>query len=128
MNAPVTPQTLHVEELLQAACERAPGLNDFGNDNYRQALEALTRALNTEAKLSATGIAMMRERLVGQLVNRLLMEDYLQRFPEISKIEIEDPLVIVGLPRTGTTMLQRTLAVDPRFYSAAWWRPATLHH
>ena len=121
MNAPVTPQTLHVEELLQAACERAPGLKDFGNDNYRQALEVLTQALNTEAKLSTTGIAMMRERLVGQLVNRLLMEDYLQRFPEISKIEIEDPLVIVGLPRTGTTMLQRTLAVDPRFYSAAWW-------
>jgi len=121
MNAPVTPQTLHVEKLLHAARERAPGLKDFGNDNYRQALEVLTRALNTEAKLSATGIAMMRERLVGQLVNRLLMEDYLQRFPEISKIEIEDPLVIVGLPRTGTTMLQRTLAVDPRFYSAAWW-------
>lgn len=121
MNAPVTPQTLHVEELLQAARERAPGLKDFGNDNYQQALEVLTRALNTEAKLSATGIAMMRERLVGQLVNRLLTEDYLQRFPEISKIEIEDPLVIVGLPRTGTTMLQRTLAVDPRFYSAAWW-------
>lgn len=121
MNTPVTPQTLHVEELLHAARERAPGLKDFGNDNYRQALEVLTRALNTEAKLSATGIAMMRERLVGQLVNRLLMEDYLQRFPEISKIEIEDPLVIVGLPRTGTTMLQRTLAVDPRFYSAAWW-------
>ena len=121
MNAPVTPQTLHVEELLQAARERAPGLKDFGNDNYQQALEVLTRALNNEAKLSAAGIAMMRERLVGQLVNRLLMEDYLQRFPEISKIEIEDPLVIVGLPRTGTTMLQRTLAVDPRFYSAAWW-------
>ena len=121
MNAPVTPQTLHVEELLQAARERTPGLKDFGNDNYQQALEVLTRALNTEAKLSATGIAMMRERLVGQLVNRLLMEDYLQRFPEITKIGIEDPLVIVGLPRTGTTMLQRTLAVDPRFYSAAWW-------
>lgn len=121
MNAPVTPQTLHVEELLQAARERAPGLKDFGNDNYQQALEVLTRALNTEAKLSAAGIAMMRERLVGQLVNRLLMEDYLQRFPEITKIGIEDPLVIVGLPRTGTTMLQRTLAVDPRFYSAAWW-------
>ncbi|WKL16291.1 sulfotransferase [Comamonas testosteroni] len=130
MNAPVTPQTLHVEELLQAARERAPGLRDFGNDNYQQALEVLTRALNTEAKLSAAGIAMMRERLVGQLVNRLLMEDYLQRFPEITKIGIEDPLVIVGLPRTGTTMLQRTLAVDPRFYSAAWWEtryPAPLN-
>ena len=49
MNAPVTPQTLHVEELLQAARERTPGLKDFGNDNYQQALEVLTRALNTEA-------------------------------------------------------------------------------
>jgi len=121
MNAPVTPKTLHVEELLHAARERAPGLKDFGSDNYRQALEVPTQALNTEAKLSATGIAMMRERLVGQLVNRLIMEDYFQRFPEIAQIEINDPLVIVGLPRTGTTMLQRTLAVDPRFYSAAWW-------
>ena len=64
---------------------------------------------------------MMRERLVGQLVNRLIMEDYFKRFPEIHQIQIDDPLVIVGLPRTGTTMLQRTLAVDPRFYSAAWW-------
>lgn len=121
MNAPVTPKTLHVEELLHAARGRAPGLKDFGSDNYQQALEVLTRALNTEAKLSITGIAMMRERLVGQLVNRLIMEDYFQRFPEIAQIEINDPLVIVGLPRTGTTMLQRTLAVDPRFYSAAWW-------
>lgn len=121
MNAPVRPKTLHVEELLHAARERAPGLKDFGSDNYRQALEVLTRALNTEAKLSTAGIAMMRERLVGQLVNRLIMEDYFQRCPEIAQIEINDPLVIVGLPRTGTTMLQRTLAVDPRFYSAAWW-------
>lgn len=121
MNAHVNPQALQVQELLQAARERAPGLVNFGDDNYQQALEALTQALNTEAKLSVAGIAMMRERLVGQLVNRLIMEDYFKRFPEIAQIEIEDPLVIVGLPRTGTTMLQRTLAVDPRFYSAAWW-------
>lgn len=116
-----TPQALQVEELLQAAHGRPPGLTDFGDDNYRQALAVLTQSLNTEAKLSAAGLVMMRERLVGQLVNRLIMEDYFKRFPEIGQIEIDDPLVIVGLPRTGTTMLQRTLAVDPRFYSAAWW-------
>src|SRR5574344_2011407 len=118
MNASSINQALQVEELLAAARERAPGLDNFGDDNYRQALEVLTQSLNTEAKLSATGIAMMRERLVSQLVNRLVMEDHFKRFPEIAKIEIDDPLVIVGLPRTGTTMLQRTLAVDPRFYSA----------
>lgn len=113
--------TLNVDELLQAAQSRASGLKNFGDDNYRQALEVLTQALNTEAKLSATGIALMRERLIGQLVNRLVMEDYFQRHPEIAQIPIDNPLVIVGLPRTGTTMLQRTLAVDSRFYSAAWW-------
>ena len=130
MNAPLNPNQLQVQELLQAARDRAPGLSHFGDDNYQQALEVLTQALNTEAKLSATGVVMMRERLVGQLVNRLIMENYFQRFPEIAKIEIDDPLVIVGLPRTGTTMLQRTLAVDPRFYSAAWWEtryPAPLN-
>ena len=121
MNVQDNPNQLQVEELLQAARERAAGLSYFGDDNYQQALDVLTHALNTEAKLSAAGIAMMRERLIGQLLNRLLMEDYFKRFPEIEQIEIDDPLVIVGLPRTGTTMLQRTLAVDPRFYSAAWW-------
>lgn len=121
MSALMNPNPLQVEELLQAARERVSGLSDFGDDNYPLALEVLTKALNTEAKLTATGIAMMRERLVGQLVNRLMMEDYFKCFPEIAQIEIDDPLVIVGLPRTGTTMLQRTLAVDPRFYSAAWW-------
>ena len=130
MNAPLNPNQLQVQELLQAARDRAAGLSQFGDDNYQQAREVLTQALNTEAKLSATGGVMMRERLVGQLVNRLIMENYFQRFPEIAQIEIDDPLVIVGLPRTGTTMLQRTLAVDPRYYSAAWWEtryPAPLN-
>ncbi|QIL83359.1 sulfotransferase [Diaphorobacter sp. HDW4A] len=121
MNAPMQAAPLDVPELLQAARERAPGLSNFGDDNYRAALEVLTQSLNTEAKLTATGLAMMRERIVGQLVNRLVMEDCFARHPEIAQIQIDDPLVIVGLPRTGTTMLQRTLAVDPRFYSAAWW-------
>lgn len=121
MNPPTTPAALHVDELLAAAQERAPGLDDFGRDNYRGALEVLTQALNTEAKLSVTGLALMRERLVSQLVNRLVMEEHFKRYPEIAQITIDNPLVIVGLPRTGTTMLQRTLAVDPRFLSAAWW-------
>ncbi|GAB2467256.1 sulfotransferase [Comamonas humi] len=113
--------SLNVDELLNAARERAPGLSNFGSDNYRQALDVLVHTLNTEAKLSPTGVLLMRERMIGQLVNRLVMEDCFQRHPEIAQIAIDDPVVILGLPRTGTTMLQRTLAVDPRFYSAAWW-------
>ncbi|PRA29823.1 sulfotransferase family protein [Pseudomonas poae] len=114
-------EALTVDKLLASAIERTNGLSHFGEDNYRASLQALLDALASEAQLSPTGASLLEERLVGQLVNRLVMEDYLSRYPQISQIQIDDPLVIVGLPRTGTTMLQRTLAVDPRFYSAAWW-------
>lgn len=121
MNSAVHIPTLELDELLSSASQRAGGLSHFGTDNYRQALQRLLDAVAQEAQLSASGQMLLRDRLIGQLVNRLVMEDYFQRHPEIAQIQIEDPLVIVGLPRTGTTMLQRTLAVDPRFYSAAWW-------
>lgn len=114
-------QPLVLDSLLAKARARAPGLNNFGADNYRGALEVLLQALNGEARLSAAGAQMMAERLIGQLANRLVLEDCCARWPEIGDIVIDDPLVIVGLPRTGTTMLQRVLAVDPRFHSCAWW-------
>ena len=121
MNALTRIEELTVDRLLTSAIARTNGLSHFGDDDYRASLQALLDALASEAGLSPTGLQLLEERLIGQLVNRLVMEDYLRRYPQITRIEIDDPLVIVGLPRTGTTMLQRTLAVDPRFYSAAWW-------
>lgn len=121
MNALTRIEELTVDRLLASAIARTNGLSHFGDDDYRASLQALLDALASDAGLSPTGLQLLEERLIGQLVNRLVMEDYLRRYPEIARIEIDDPLVIVGLPRTGTTMLQRTLAVDPRFYSAAWW-------
>ena len=107
---------------LQAlAIERAGGLSDFGGGNYRTALQVMCKSLNEEANLSLQGRTLLHERLLAQLVNRLVIEDYCKRYPEILQQRIDDPVVIVGLPRTGTTLLQRALAVDPRFYSATWW-------
>ncbi|MBN3792368.1 sulfotransferase [Burkholderia sp. Ac-20353] len=112
---------LDADALLAQASARAGGLTAFGDGPYRDALDVLCASLIHEANLSARGADMMREKLVGQLVNRLIVEDYCRCHPEIESIAIDDPLVIVGLPRTGTTLLQRMLAVDPRFHSAAWW-------
>ena len=112
---------LDVEQVLASATERTGGLTDFGDGNYRTALKVLFASLADEANLSQQGQALMQERVIGQLVNRLMIEDYCKRFPEILTQRIDDPVVIVGLPRTGSTLLQRLLAVDPRFYSAAWW-------
>ncbi|POF43726.1 sulfotransferase [Pseudomonas laurylsulfativorans] len=110
-----------LDALLAEASARAGGLEDFGPGDFRQGLLILADALNSEACLSSAGRGLLREKLLGQLVNRLVMEDHLRRHPEILEQPIDEPLVIVGLPRTGTTLLQRTLAVDPQFSKAQWW-------
>ena len=107
--------------LLAEASARAGGLDEFGPGDFRQGLEVLGQALEQEARLSPQGRLLLREKLLAQLVNRLVIEDHCRRLPEILEIEINDPLVIVGLPRTGTTLLQRTLAVDSQFSKAQWW-------
>ncbi|UDM53828.1 sulfotransferase [Cupriavidus sp. MP-37] len=112
---------IDVERLLAQASEQAGGLDDFGPGNYREALQVLSDSLAREANLSPQGAHMLAGKLQGQLVNRLVMQDYCRRHPEILHECVDDPLVIVGLPRTGTTLLQRMLATDARFCSAAWW-------
>ena len=110
-----------LDALLAEASARSGGLDDFGHGDFRQGLRVLVDALKNEACLSPAGRGLLREKLLGQLVNRLVMENHLRRHPEILEQPIDDPLVIVGLPRTGTTLLQRTLAVDPQFSKALWW-------
>ncbi|MEM5431545.1 sulfotransferase [Cupriavidus oxalaticus] len=112
---------INVKGLLERASEQAGGLADFGPGNYREALEVLSDSLAREASLSPQGAQLLQGKLQGQLVNRLVIQDYCRRYPEILQERVEDPLVIVGLPRTGTTLLQRMLATDARFCSAAWW-------
>ena len=92
------------------------GLTDFGDDSYREPLERLLWSLANEADLNAIGRPVLRQRMVDILATRLRVQAWLQRYPEIRDEQIEAPLVIVGLPRTGTTMLHRTIAADHRMY------------
>jgi hypothetical protein len=107
--------------LLQDATAAAGGLTDFGDPSFRPALEAVCRALEREGKLSEMGRGLLKQKLVGHLANRLRIEDYFRRYPEIAREQVGPPLVIVGLPRTGTTRLQRLLSRDPRFWSMLFW-------
>ena len=109
------------EDLCAAASEAAGGLSDFGDPSHRPALEVLCRALDEEGRLSETGRYALRLKLVGQLTTRLRLEDDLRRHPEILQETVAPPLVIVGLPRTGTTKLHRLLSRDPRFWWMAFW-------
>ena len=108
-------------EALLAEARRRTGLSDFGDDAFREPLEQLLRSLRDEAQLSEVGRVMQFERNVGLLVNRLRSEDHCARHPEIAAERVEAPLVILGLPRTGTTMLHRMMASDPRWLALLWY-------
>jgi hypothetical protein len=111
---------LDFEGLLADARERT-GLSDFGSAVFREPLRRLLRGLEEEAGLNAQGRRIQRERILGFLVNRLEFEAWWQRHPGIARERIAQPVVIIGLGRTGTTLLQRLLAANPRFYSTLWW-------
>ena len=112
--------SLELEAVL-AEAQRRTGLSDFGDPAFREPLARLLRSLRDEARLNAVGGAMQFERNVGLLVNRLRTEDYYHRYPEIEEERVERPLVIVGLARTGTTMLHRMMASDPRWLALLWY-------
>lgn len=109
------------EAAILAEARHKAGLADFGDESFRVPMRKLLHALATEANLNEIGRYAQRARIVDILVNRLRVEDHLKRHPEILDEQIVEPLVIVGLPRTGTTMLHRTLARDPRLFSVLWY-------
>ncbi|TXS96291.1 sulfotransferase [Parahaliea maris] len=104
-----------------AAAKAVDGLEDFGDDSHVEPLRRLLWSLEHEADLNAFGRGAMFQRVVDILATRLRVQAWLKRYPEIRDEVIEAPLVIVGLPRTGTTMLHRTIAADRRMYAPLWF-------
>jgi hypothetical protein len=106
--------------LLEAATART-GLTDFGDPSFRERLDVLCRALRTEANLSDTGVAIVVEQLTGNLVNRLRLEALIAEHPGIESIPIERPIIICGLPRSGTTHMHNLIAADPGIRFLPYW-------
>jgi Sulfotransferase family len=103
---------LSVNEIENVAVEQT-GLSDFGPDSYREGLEVLLASLRDEAHLNDRGEAFIYPRIVGYLSQRLQVEDWYRRHPDIDDVPIVAPLIGLGLPRTGSTALSMLLAQDP---------------
>jgi hypothetical protein len=103
------PAQVYVERARQAS-----GLEAFGGDTWREGLERLIHSARTEARLNQTGIARLEGMFVMLLTKRLEVEDWFARHPEIDAQEIVAPLMILGLPRTGSTALHCLLDRDPQ--------------
>ncbi len=115
-----SPTSLDEASILAEARARA-GLAEFGDESFREPLRRMLRAFETEAGLNENGRIAQRERTVGLLVNRLRVEEWLRRHPEIPGEKISAPIVIAGLPRTGTTLLHRVISQDPGIFAALWY-------
>lgn len=111
---------LDAAALMEQACE-ATGLDDFGRLDFVERLELLVWCLEHEGQRSGMGKVSAAAQLGQLLQNRLLLQDLLIRHPEIHDVEISRPMVIAGLPRTGTTHLHNLISADPALRSLPYW-------
>ncbi|WP_082691819.1 sulfotransferase [Mycobacterium sp. IS-1556] len=121
MMAAMAPDCPLDADALHAKASAETGLDDFGADDYRERLDVFLAALQEIRGLHDAGVVNFHTQLLQWLKNRLLLTDLLTRHPEIHEIELAPPVVIAGLPRTGTTHLHNLLAAGRTFRTIPYW-------
>jgi hypothetical protein len=101
------------ETTLLSMASRIAKTDDFGDESFRDGLRHLLESLEADGELHLFGRYFARRQLVELLVNRLQVLDHRKRHPEVAEKPVTRPLFILGLPRTGTTLLYGLLAEDP---------------
>src|SRR6476660_7837023 len=115
------PSTRMVTTDLIETAKRRSSLDDFGEGDFSEALSRLLESCQDEARLNLIGKIALKTDVLETLCVRLQMERDRQLYPDITRQEIRDPLFIVGLPRSGTSVLHRLLAADPAHRSPLMW-------
>ena len=118
--ASAPPMELTADLVLGAAVAET-GLSDFGPDDFRERLGIWLQALDEDTGLNDFGRASNAQSLIRFAANRLKIEDLLKEHPEILDIPIEKPIIIAGLPRSGTTHLVNVIARHPGLRSMELW-------
>ncbi|HEX5144824.1 MAG TPA: sulfotransferase [Mycobacterium sp.] len=103
-----------------ADAQRKEGLSDWGPGTFTEPLAVLLDDY-PGAALSEIGEHILRSGIVHSLRMRLRTQEWIRRYPEILDETVSAPIVVVGMMRSGTTLLQRLLAADPRLHSARGW-------
>lgn len=108
------------DELIQAAVDATGGLDDFGEPTWREGMELYVRSL-ADAQLNDIGVGVARDGIVGDLSTRLALIQWRKDHPEVAEQQIVRPIIIVGLPRTGTSILHDLMAQDPSMRAPLSW-------
>ena len=112
--------SLDPDSLIRAA-RRQAGLSDFGEGDFEEGLARLTESIERDANLFYSGRVLARLLLKRRLITRLLVAQTLRTSPEIGRRRVEKPMLVVGFPRTGTTLLYNLLALDPAARAPQLW-------
>jgi Sulfotransferase family len=118
--AEANPVSLDAATVLGAAMVET-GLSDFGADDFRPRIDIWLQAIDDDTNLTALGRGNLFQMTVRYASTRLRIEDIVKRHPEILDIVIDRPIIVAGLPRSGTTHLLGLLSADPRLRSLPWW-------
>ena len=114
-------QSISTANALLQRARHATSLEDFGEESFREGLEILVASVEAEGRLTEVGRAAFEMQAVEHLCNRLQVEYWYRRHPEIDEQEIVAPLIGLGLPRTGSTALSCLLAADPAARTIRNW-------
>lgn len=115
------PVDFDIDRMLAEAVEQA-GADDLDDtDGFGDRLRAHVAAIEADHGLRQLTRSTLRQRVVRLLRNRLSLTELIKRYPEIESITIEQPFVVVGMPRSGTTHLVNLIAADPRRRALPYW-------
>ena len=114
------PTDMRVDAVLEVAGRRT-GLTDFGDEGFIERLRLWLDEVDGDPTRTELGKASVFRMCTRLATARLKVRDLLVRHPEIHDVRIEAPLIVVGLPRSGTTHLVNMLATDARFRSLPLW-------
>lgn len=104
-----------------AEARQVTGLEDFGPPDFLQRLDLLCDEWGADKELTNLGRLSLRNKLLQHARSRLLIQDVLRRHPEIHAVEIRAPIIVAGLPRSGTTHLLNLMAADSRLRALPLW-------
>ena len=108
------------DDLLKVAAQRT-GLTDLDSASWREGLAMLLDEVNESPAFTATGREHMMGLFADALGRRLQVHDYLQTHEAVLDVPVEKPLIIIGMPRTGTTVVSCLLDQDPQRRSLLHW-------
>ena len=106
---------------IMAEAEATVGMNDWGAEDFLPRLSLLCEEWGGDTGLTGLGRLSLRNKLLQHATSRLLIQDQWRRHPEILDVPIESPVIVAGLPRSGTTHLLNLMAADSRLRALPLW-------